>query len=287
VIEFPPALLIGEAPNVCIITADASRQLVNHHTIHERYYIVDCLVEALELRVRDSKKYDVVQVRRAVSWSPGRIPPPQRHAPVRRIALPTLVILATLGIVAVLGVFFRGSAPRRMTFKETKPIAHTTPVVDGWMAGLPDQPTPFDPPPKPLPPVDDEARRDIRTLRKLMSDRDEHLNKTLDDIRKLLAQRQTSAPAKAATPPAPDPLAEMRQKAMASELHVVEVKVPTDEPQPHDGMVLLPAGTSIPIALETAVNSDREGTVVVRVTTQILDAHGRVIIPYQATLVGA
>ena len=67
VIEFPPALLIGEAPNVCIITADASRQLVNHHTIHERYYIVDCLVEALELRVRDSKKYDVVQVRRAVS----------------------------------------------------------------------------------------------------------------------------------------------------------------------------------------------------------------------------
>jgi type IV secretory pathway VirB10-like protein len=52
-------------------------------------------------------------------------------------------------------------------------------------------------------------------------------------------------------------------------------------------MVLLPAGTYIPIALETVIKSDREGKVVALVTTHILDVYEQEVIPQQATLVGA
>jgi hypothetical protein len=49
--------------------------------------------------------------------------------------------------------------------------------------------------------------------------------------------------------PKPDPVAEMRKEAMASALQVVDVKRPMDEPQAHEGAVLLLAGTYIPISL--------------------------------------
>jgi type IV secretion system protein TrbG len=67
VIAFSPALLTGEAPNVWIVNADGSKQLVNHHTLADTYYVIDRLVDALELRVGNAKSYDVVQVRRTGS----------------------------------------------------------------------------------------------------------------------------------------------------------------------------------------------------------------------------
>jgi type IV secretory pathway VirB10-like protein len=213
------------------------------------------------------------------------IPPRQPHGPVRRIALPVLVLISTGVIVSVLVLFFRGTKPRHATSPYAAPARMV--VADGWVSGLPDHPLPAEPPPKPPPPIDADARRELLALRQAMQQRDEQTTKSLEEIRKLLAQRQTPPPAKAPEPPKPDPLAEMRKKAMASALQVVEVKAPAEDHGPHDGMVLLPVGTYIPIALETAIHSDREGHVVARVTTRILDAHGREVIPQQALLVGA
>ena len=71
VIQFPREMLTQEAPNVWIMTADGGYQLVNHRMVQPTrgqplpHYIVDRIAAAFELRVGDSKKYDVVQIRRA------------------------------------------------------------------------------------------------------------------------------------------------------------------------------------------------------------------------------
>jgi len=212
------------------------------------------------------------------------LPPRQPHQPVQRIAKWALILISTVVCTFALYLFFRGTQPRRVTFATSTPAAHISPMADGWMQGLPDQPVAVEPPPKPQPPIDEQARRDVQRLQEQLRDRDAQLNKSLDEIRKMLAQQK---PTQQKAPPKPDPMAEMRQKAMLSPMQVVEVKLPKDEPGAHLGMMLLPAGTYLPIILETAINSDREGKAVARVLTPILDPSGRVVIPQQATLVGS
>ena len=224
--------------------------------------------------------------------SQGRLPPRQRPPAVQRVSKALIVGLGTIAVVVLITMFVRGTAPRRPTVQTgtTDHGASTRPVVaDGWLSGLPDEPPPSEPPRKPEPPVDEAARQQLQQLRQLILSRDEQWQKTFEEFRKLLSQRPAAEPprpAQTSQPPKPDPVAEMRQKAMASRMQMVTVDAPADAPSEGPGMRLITAGTYIPISLETAINSDREGEVEARVTTRILDAHGREVIPQQAKLLG-
>jgi type IV secretory pathway VirB10-like protein len=191
--------------------------------------------------------------------SQGQIPPRQPHRPVRRIALPFLVLVSTLAIVSLLWLFFRGSAPRRITLSDSGSTARLSPVVDGWMTGLPDQPVPTSLPTKPLPPVDEDARRDLRNLRKYLDERDAQTTKSLDEIRKLLAQRPPPTPEKAVTRPT------TKRPPLGFISH--ERK----DPAPDVGASLSP-GTWIPCTLETTLNSEIEGYFTVKTRRAVADS---------------
>lgn len=61
-IEFPRGLAAGEAPPLFVIGADRRAELVNYR-VRERYYVVDRLFEAAELRL-GFKKQQVVRITR-------------------------------------------------------------------------------------------------------------------------------------------------------------------------------------------------------------------------------
>jgi P-type conjugative transfer protein TrbG len=67
-IEFPPALASSEAPPLFIIGADGKAELVNYR-LRERYYVVDRLFDAAELRL-GLKKQQAVRISR--SAHPGK-----------------------------------------------------------------------------------------------------------------------------------------------------------------------------------------------------------------------
>lgn len=64
-IEFPPSIAVGEAPPLFVVGEDGEAQLVNYR-VAGRYYVVDRLFEAAELRL-GGKRQQVVRVTRTDS----------------------------------------------------------------------------------------------------------------------------------------------------------------------------------------------------------------------------
>ena len=73
-IEFPASLAVGEAPPLFLVDAKGVAQLVNYR-VRDRYYVVDRLFDAAELRL-GTKKQDVVRIIRGMSG--GKRPQPGR-----------------------------------------------------------------------------------------------------------------------------------------------------------------------------------------------------------------
>ena len=63
-IEFPPSLAVGEAPPLFVIDAKGDAQLVNYR-VSGRFYVVDRLFDAAELRLGE-KKQAVVRITRGI-----------------------------------------------------------------------------------------------------------------------------------------------------------------------------------------------------------------------------
>jgi type IV secretion system protein VirB9 len=61
-IEFPPSLAVGEAPPLFVVGAKREAQLVNYR-LRGRYYVVDRIFEAAELRL-GTKHQAVVRITR-------------------------------------------------------------------------------------------------------------------------------------------------------------------------------------------------------------------------------
>lgn len=64
-VEFPASLANGEAPPLFVLGADGAAELVNYR-LHDRFYIVDRIFEAAELRL-GLKKQEVVRIDRVSS----------------------------------------------------------------------------------------------------------------------------------------------------------------------------------------------------------------------------
>mgnify|MGYP001788563153 CR=1 FL=1 len=62
-IEFPATLAVGEAPPLFLVDVKGDAQLVNYR-VRGRFYIVDRLFDAAELRL-GSKKQDIVRIERS------------------------------------------------------------------------------------------------------------------------------------------------------------------------------------------------------------------------------
>ena len=206
------------------------------------------------------------------------LPPRQPHQPVQRIAKWALITISTVVIVGGLYLFFRGTQPRYVKFMEATPSAHLSPIADGWVQGLPDHPISTDPPPKPPPPVDAEARRELLRLQQQMRDRDEQMNKSLEEIRKLLSQQKPAAavPVKATT--TPPTIKRPPIYAVASEHKEKATGLPS---------YTLPAWTYIPCVLEPVLNSEIEGMFTVKTTRPTWDVTGRHVLIPQGQRIGA
>jgi len=61
-VEFPASLATGEAPPLFVIGTDGKAELVNYR-LRERFYVVDRIVNAAELRL-GTKKQQVVHIDR-------------------------------------------------------------------------------------------------------------------------------------------------------------------------------------------------------------------------------
>jgi P-type conjugative transfer protein TrbG len=69
-IEFPATLAVGEAPPLFLIDQKGDAQLVNYR-LRGRYYVVDRLFDAAELRL-GTKHQDVVRISRSVAGASGK-----------------------------------------------------------------------------------------------------------------------------------------------------------------------------------------------------------------------
>jgi type IV secretory pathway VirB10-like protein len=213
-----------------------------------------------------------------MSQPPTYLPPRQPPPPVQRIAKWALITVATVVSVVALYLFFRGTQPRHVKFMEAQPVARPSPLADGWVQGLPDGPVASDPPPKPTPPVDEQARRELLRLQQQMRERDEQINKSLEAINKRLSEQKT-APAKA-TPVAPPKI----QVPPPNSLVLYAYQPPAEEAPQGTGMT---AGTVIPVTLKFAINSERQRVVVASVREHIRDSRNpqQIIIPQYAKVI--
>jgi type IV secretory pathway VirB10-like protein len=199
----------------------------------------------------------------------GTLPPRQRPTPVRQLALPTLVLVSTLVIVAVLVLFFRGTKPRRISLDDGPRLTRTTGILDGWHSGLPDEPIRTEPVQKPLPLVDEEARRDLRLMRQALQEQNASFQKSLEEIRKQMAERQQTPAQKPI--PAPPP----KIKVQAPESLVLYAYEPPKDADPGTGLT---AGTVINVSLKTRVNSERQRVVVAEVREHIRDTRNPALV---------
>jgi len=69
-VEFPPTLAVGEAPPLFLVDAKGNAALVNYR-VHGRFYVVDRLFDAAELRL-GLKHQDVVRITRAADLDQRR-----------------------------------------------------------------------------------------------------------------------------------------------------------------------------------------------------------------------
>ena len=200
------------------------------------------------------------------------LPPRQPHQPVQRIAKWALIAISTVVIVGALYLFFRGTQPRYLKFKDATPAAHLSPIADGWVQGLPDQPVAVEPPPKPQPPIDEQARRDLLRLQQQMRERDEQMNKSLEEIRKLLSQPKPAPTSTTKTIKRP-PLGFISHELKAEEGR-------------EDDLILAP-GTFIQGTLQTTLNSEVEGHFTIKTTRPVLDSvtGQKVVIPQGQSIV--
>lgn len=183
------------------------------------------------------------------------LPPRQPHQPVQRIAKWALITISTVVMVGALYLFFHGTQPRSLKFKDATPAAHLSPIADGWVQGLPDHPVAVEPPPKPPPPVDEEARRELRRLQKQQDERDEQHRKALEDIRKLLAEKKP-APEKKPLKRPPLGFLSRERKAEAG----------------HEEDLMLAPGTFIQGTLQTTLNSEIEGHFTIKTSRPVMDS---------------
>jgi type IV secretory pathway VirB10-like protein len=160
-------------------------------------------------------------------------------------------------------------------FQEATPAAQLSPIADGWVQGLPDHPVSSEPPAKPPPPVDAEARRELLRLQERMRERDEQMNKTLDEMRKLLAQRQ---PPPAVQPTKAPPIKRAPMLAISHERQ--------DAGAAESDLILTP-GTWIPAVLETTLNSEIEGYFTLKTRKPVYDSvtGQQVVIPQGQAIV--
>jgi type IV secretory pathway VirB10-like protein len=189
------------------------------------------------------------------------LPPRQPAQAVQRISKWALIVVSTVVIVGALYLFFRGTKPRDLRFGTSTPAAHVSPLADGWVQGLPDQPMAPEPQPKPQPPVDEEARRELRRLQKQQEERDEQHRKALEEIRKLLAEKKPASTPKTIKRPPLGFLGRERKEAEGYESR------PT----------LLP-GIFIQGTLQTTLNSEVEGYFTIKTTRPVFDSTGQVMI---------
>jgi len=209
-----------------------------------------------------------------VSQATTYLPPRQPHQPVQRLAKWALITISTMVIVGALYLLFRGIKPRQVTFGTSTPAAHVSPIADGWVQGLPDQPVAVEPPPKPSPPVDEQARRDLLRLQKQQEERDEQMKKQLAEIRELI-NKQKPPPATKEPP--------KRERAKA--VYVVnEQKAPA---LPRAPLYTLAVWEYIPCVLENVVNSEIPGSFTVKITRPVLDATRQHVLIPQGQRVGA
>ena len=69
-VEFPPSLSVGEAPPLFLVDAKGNTELVNYR-LHGRFYVVDRLFDAAELRL-GLKHQDVVRITRVADGDQRR-----------------------------------------------------------------------------------------------------------------------------------------------------------------------------------------------------------------------
>ena len=69
-VEFPPSLAVGEAPPLFLVDAKGNTELVNYR-LHGRFYVVDRLFDAAELRL-GLKHQDVVRITRVADGDQRR-----------------------------------------------------------------------------------------------------------------------------------------------------------------------------------------------------------------------
>jgi type IV secretory pathway VirB10-like protein len=199
--------------------------------------------------------------------TPGTtLPPRQRPAPVRQLALPVLVGISTLVIVAMLVLFFRGTKPRRLVVDGAPTLTSTNGMLDGWYRGLPDEPMQTEPVQKPLPPVDEEARRGLQQMRQALQDQHAMFQKSLEEIRKQMAEQQKPAPSKPVSP---------KIKVKDPDSLVLYAYTP---PKDTDLGTGLTAGTVVNVSLKTRVNSERQRVVVAEVREHIRDSRNPTLI---------
>jgi type IV secretory pathway VirB10-like protein len=218
---------------------------------------------------------------------PGTVPPPTFHRPpwslpVTRLRIGRVVLLIVVAFVTVVG-----GAIYLLT---TKAQPFTAPTTDAtawpaWMRQTQTYPTTDPPPPKPAEVLVDpnaELRRQMaEMLAELQRQRAE-----LDALKKRPSGTTIIQPqqANAATPPKPPPA----PKPHAAMLYVAhEIKDGPPKPKATE-YTLAPGATKLPCIVETAINSDVEGYLTAKVSTNVYDTAtgSHLLVPQGSTILG-
>ena len=69
-IEFPASIAVGEAPPLFVVGPTGEAELVNYR-VRGRYYVVDRIFDAAELRL-GTRKQQIVRIDRVVDSRPAR-----------------------------------------------------------------------------------------------------------------------------------------------------------------------------------------------------------------------
>jgi type IV secretory pathway VirB10-like protein len=199
--------------------------------------------------------------------------------PVTRLRVGRVVLLALLTFVALIG--------GTIWLLTTKAHPLLTPTVDStawpaWMRQAVTYPPSEPPPPKPAEAVTDPTAALLAKLNLLQAEM-ERQRQELEALKKrpsgtTVVNQQQAQAAKVSPPPKPH----------ASMLFVThELKDPPPAPKATE-YTLAPGATKLPCIVETAINSDVEGYLTAKVSTNVYDtATGRhLLVPQGSTILG-
>jgi len=197
----------------------------------------------------------------------GGLPPRQRPPLIHQLSTPILVVIASAVIVILITLFMRATAKKTITPAATAaPVAQASATFDSWHSGLPDGPVRGEKPPDPPPPVDVEARQQLKDLAKLMQDRELQTQTMLKQLQDQLAAK-TTAPSPVAVKSPEKPL---KLKFPIPNSLVLASYTPPARP-PSEGTGLM-AGTVINATLRIRTNSERQKVVTASVREHIKDS---------------